>query len=53
MDENGKLIREDNVNYPGTGELYAQLNTAALPAGTYIVEIKAGSHAYLKQVIKQ
>lgn len=53
MDVNGKLISEDNVNYPGTGELYAQLNTAALPAGTYIVEIKAGSHAYLKQVIKQ
>ena len=53
FDANGRLISEDNAYYPGTGLLYAQINTTPLQAGTYFVEIKAGGHSYRKQVLKQ
>lgn len=53
FDVNGRLISEDNAYYPGTGLLYAQINTTPLAPGTYFVEIKAGGHVYRKQVLKQ
>ncbi len=53
FDVAGKLISKDEVFHPNTGLQYAQLNTLALPAGNYVVEVKAGGHTYRKKVIKE
>ena len=52
-DITGKQVMTKSVSHVDAGLQYAELNTSALPAGNYIVELK-GEHAfYRKKVVKQ
>ncbi len=52
-DLNGRMVSTGQISSSTNGLHHAQLNTVELAAGTYIVELKSGSFAYRKQIIKR
>ncbi len=52
-DVNGRLISEGKISSSTTGLHHAQLSTAELAAGNYIVELRTSTFIYRKKIIKE
>ncbi len=52
-DVNGRLISQGKISDATNGLHHAQLSTAELAAGNYIVELKTPNLAYRKKIIKE
>lgn len=52
-DINGRLVSTGQISSSTNGLHHAQLNTGELASGTYVVELKAGTLAYRKQIVKR
>ena len=52
-DVNGRLISESKISSSTDGLHHAQLSTADLPVGNYVVELKTAKLAYRKRIVME